>query len=121
VLTLPDQTIAHRAAPSAASALKRASELVKPERLIPDLNGAPDELLLTRPEQAVVMNTTTNRLERLETQGKGPPVIRLGPRDPRYQLGAYRRWLWFENLVGLSRDTSGNNHSVTKKEEEHTS
>ena len=88
---------------------------------IPDLNDAPDELLLTRPEQAVVMNTTTDRLERMEAEGKGPPVIRLGPRAPRYQLGAYRRWLWFENLAGLSRDTSGNNRHTTKKEEEHTS
>ena len=115
MLTLPDQTIADRAAPRLRRPY-RASELVLP---IPDLNDAPDELLLTRPEQAVVMNTTTDRLERMEAEGKGPPVIRLGPRAPRYQLGAYRRWLWFENLAGLSRDTSGNNRH-TIKEEEHT-
>jgi hypothetical protein len=109
----------HRAprGPSAASALKRASEkLVLP---IPDLNDAPDELLLTRPEMAVVMRTTTDRLERMEAKGKGPPVIRLGPRAPRYQLGTYRRWLWFENLEGLSRDTR--TERTTKQEEEHTS
>ena len=84
-----------------------------PERLIPDLNDAPDELLLTRPEQAVVMNTTTDRLERMEAEGKGPPVIRLGPRAPRYQLGAYRRWLWFENLQAIE----GTDRAITMKEE----
>jgi hypothetical protein len=69
---------------------------VLPEQLIPDLRDAPDELLLTRPEMAAVMNTTTNKLERMEAEGQGPPVIRLGPRAPRYQLGTYRRWLHFE-------------------------
>jgi hypothetical protein len=78
---------------------------VLPERLIPDLNDAPDELLLTRPEMAVVMRTTTGRLKRMEADGEGPPVIRLGPRAPRYQLGTYRRWLWLENLEGLSPRT----------------
>ena len=57
------------------------------EQLIPDLRDAPDELLLTRPEMAAVMNTTTDRLEHMEAEGQGPPVIRLGPRAPRYQLG----------------------------------
>jgi hypothetical protein len=87
------------------------------EQLIPDLRDAPDELLLTRPEMAAVMNTTTDRLERMEAEGQGPPVIRLGPRAPRYQLGSYRRWLWFENLESLSRD----NNQRTIKQEEHTS
>ena len=87
---------------------------------LPDLHDAPDELLLTRPEMAVVMRTTTNRLERLEAKGEGPPVIRLGPRAPRYQLGTYRRWLQLENLEGLSRGTSSNNQR-TIKQEEHTS
>ena len=67
-----------------------------PEQLLPDLRDAPDELLLTRPEMAVVMNTTTDKLERMEAAGEGPPVIRLGPRAPRYQLGTYRRWLQLE-------------------------
>ena len=66
-----------------------------PEQL-PDLHDAPDELLLTRPEMAAFMRTTTNRLERMEAEGQGPPVIRLGPRAPRYQLGTYRRWLQLE-------------------------
>ena len=42
------------------------------------------------------MRTTTDRLERMEAEGRGPPVIRLGPRAPRYQLGTYRRWLQLE-------------------------
>ena len=67
-----------------------------PEQLLPDLHDAPDELLLTRPEMAGVMRTTTDRLERMEAEGRGPPVIRLGPRAPRYQLGTYRRWLQLE-------------------------
>ena len=37
----------------------------------------------------------------LETEGKGPPVITLGPRAPRYQLGTYRRWLQLENLQAI--------------------
>jgi hypothetical protein len=69
--------------------------LVLPEQL-PDLHDAPDELLLTRPEMAVVMRTNTDRLEQMEAKGEGPPVIRLGPRAPRYQLGTYRRWLQLE-------------------------
>jgi hypothetical protein len=75
-------------------------KLVLPEQL-PDLRDAPDELLLTRPEMAVVMRTTTDRLERMEANGEGPPVIRLGPRAPRYQLGTYRRWLQLENLQAI--------------------
>ena len=68
---------------------------------IPDLSDAPDELLLTRPELAAVMRTTTDRLERMEVEGRGPPVIRLGPRAPRYQLGTYRRWLQLETLHAI--------------------
>ena len=75
-----------------------------PEQLLPDLRDAPNELLLTRPQMATIMRTTTGRLERLETAGLGPPVIRLGPRDPRYQLGAYRFWLVRENAKDLDRD-----------------
>ena len=68
---------------------------------LPDLHDAPDELLLTRPEMAGVMRTTTGRLERMEAEGRGPPVIRLGPRAPRYQLGTYRRWLQLETLQAI--------------------
>jgi len=85
---------------------------VLPEQL-PDLRDAPDELLLTRPEMAVVMRTTTDRLERMEANGEGPPVIRLGPGAPRYQLGTYRRWLQLENLQAIE----GADRAIPMKEE----
>jgi hypothetical protein len=94
----PDQ-LTHCAAPwLRRPLLSEREKLVLPEQL-PDLRDAPDELLLTRPEMVVVMRTTTDRLERMEAKGEGPPVIRLGPRAPRYQLGTYRRWLQLEQLA----------------------
>ena len=42
-----------------------------PEQL-PDLHDAPDELLLTRPEMAAFMRTTTNRLAALPARHLPP-------------------------------------------------
>jgi hypothetical protein len=65
------------------------------EQIVTGLHGLSDELKLTPPQTAVVLQTTVEQLGAWRISGDGPPFVKLGegPKAPvRYRLGTLRTW-----------------------------
>lgn len=73
------------------------------EKLIGDLDGLADDLLLNTKDTANLLGVSESWLERgrLESYSYGPPWISLAPRCLRYRVSDLRRWLrWRPNRPG---------------------
>ena len=70
--------------------------VMPPELLVQELGIRSGELLLTPPQMAAILQTTTDQLSTMREVGDGPPFTKLGdgPKAPvRYHLGKARQWI----------------------------
>ncbi len=90
----------------AASKLIREPEIVNkakdrplvmaPEEIAREVHTLSDDLLMTPPQLATIMQTTTDQLQTMRETGDGPTFVKLGDgaKAPvRYPVGQYREWI----------------------------
>lgn len=81
------------------------------DAIVQELGIRSGEILLTPPQAAAIMQTSTDQLSTMREVGDGPPFTKLGDgaKAPvRYHLGKLRKWIeghTFENtsMQGVSR------------------
>lgn len=69
--------------------------VMAPEQIVREIHTLSDELDLTPPQAAAVLQTTEDQLKTMREVGDGPPFGKLGDgknAPVRYQLGGVRKW-----------------------------
>jgi hypothetical protein len=70
--------------------------VMSPESIVQELGLRSGELMLTPPQAAAILQTSTDQLSTMREVGDGPPFVKLGDgaKAPvRYHLGKLRKWL----------------------------
>lgn len=81
-----------------AKPLLPLQQRLPPQRIahrdIETLVGLPDGGHITRMEAATLLGTSLSTLARWACEGRGPPLMQVGPSGfIRYEIGALRRWV----------------------------
>lgn len=69
---------------------------MRPDAIVQELGIRSGELLLTPPQAAAIMQTSTDQLSTMREVGDGPPFTKLGEGSKapvRYHLGKLRQWI----------------------------
>lgn len=92
--SLPGDTLS--AMTSKADAPNPPTLVMPPDLIVQELGIRSGELLLTPPQMAAILQTSTDQLSTMREVGDGPPFTKLGdgPKAPvRYHLGKARKWI----------------------------
>ena len=82
---------------------------MRPDAIVQELGIRSGELLLTPPQAAAIMQTSTDQLSTMREVGDGPPFTKLGEGSKapvRYHLGKLRQWIEGRTFSNTQRAVS---------------